>query len=106
MIANIGYDFLNDVCAIENILMDFSACSLLDTDTLIVIFVGICTVLFELSTLFPCKSIAQIALRVTVGIIISYKLLFVKKNSAPGADSEESTLETEKICCQNKNLKQ
>ena len=45
--------------------------------------VGIRTVLLELSALFPYESIAQIALRVTVGIfIISHQPLFVKKNSA------------------------
>ena len=79
--------------AIKDIVMDFATRGFLNTNAVIVILVGICTVLFQLSALFPSCRCAEVVGRVAVCIfIISYQPLFVKKSSAPNAGSEESTL--------------
>ena len=83
-IANVRNNFLNDVCTIENILMNFTACGFLNTNTFVVILVGVRTKSFKLSALFPSCRCAEVVGRVAVCIfIISYQPLFVKKNSAP-----------------------
>ena len=72
--------------------------SLGNTDSFVVVLVRITSKSLELSTLFPSYKGFKIIGRVAVGIIISYQPIFVKKNSAPNADSEESTLSAEKEC--------
>jgi len=60
--------------------MDFRTRLLSDTNTFIIIFVDIGTVLFELSALFPSYKGSKIIGRVAVEIIIPYASIFVKKN--------------------------
>ena len=63
--------------------MDFRTRLLSDTNTIVIIFITIRTVLLKLSALFPSYKGSKIIGRVAVGIIISYKLLFVKKIIEP-----------------------
>ena len=79
--CNIGYDLLNNIRAVKDILMDFSTCSLLNTDTLVVILVRVVAKGLKLSAPFPSYRGSKIIGRVAVDIIISYLLLYVKKNS-------------------------
>ena len=52
-IANIGYDFLNDVSTVKYVLVNLGARLFSDTNTVVVILVGIRTVLLKLSAFFP-----------------------------------------------------
>lgn len=85
------YNFVS-VCTVKNVVVDFTTGGFLDTNTVVVVLVRIASKSLKPSPLFPSYKGYKIACGGAVGIIISYKLLFVNKNSAPNAGSEESTL--------------
>ena len=92
--------FLNDICTVKGIFVDFAVFSyayiFLDTNTVFVVPIGIRSKRLKLSAFFPYESASKILSRVAVELIISYMPIFVNKNSAPNADSKESTLGAEK----------
>ena len=66
------------------------------SDAVCIVGVDIVVKGLKLTSLFPSQRMTEIRDWVSVDIIISYLPLFVNKNSAPNADSKESTLSAKK----------
>ena len=80
-ICRVGYDFLNNVGTVKDVFVNLGAYGFLNTNTIVVILVRVVAKGLKLSAPFPSYRGSKIIGRVAVDIIISYLLLYVKKNS-------------------------